>query len=506
VFSHNSGSGDGGGSAFWFEQASSAWRRAYSDTVALSGITHLLMHLLSMRYTNDMDIADEAENLQMGLRLLDMALIVSPDADFGIRVLSDACSAIHTYISKILCKLKQDSDYVDEFPLLPSKIPRRRKKRKENHCDKISNTYNEASNNSLDSKKSTLWGGKFSSTVKEVEYKEIMKLLDNGTTTEVKYGVDDETIYPSVYQPLLIRNAINDWRAMKLWDSSEHHNYHSRGSDIAYLSSKAGRRLVAVEMGGLYTDEKNSASKLMLMDEFIRDHYLAKEEHMNIEEGNTQGNHNRENNLTNTHWQRLRHELDDGEDDHGAHQLASTRKPAVYSRFKHHSFLKKKLSSQDKCKIPFLPPPYLAQYPIFDRIPELRRDIHPIPRVPLFREDKQKKSLAKINFWMGPEATVSPLHYDGRANILCQVRGEKYVRLYDPKYSKYLHARDGVLNNTSQIDIENVDRERFQDFSDLPYKEVILGPGDSLYIPTGQWHFVKALSRSISVNFWFNNG
>jgi len=65
VFSHNSGSGDGGGSAFWFEQASSAWRRAYSDTVALSGITHLLMHLLSMRYTNDMDIADEAENLQV---------------------------------------------------------------------------------------------------------------------------------------------------------------------------------------------------------------------------------------------------------------------------------------------------------------------------------------------------------------------------------------------------------------------------------------------------------
>ena len=35
------------------------------------------------------------------------------------------------------------------------------------------------------------------------------------------------------------------------------------------------------------------------------------------------------------------------------------------------------------------------------------------------------------------------------------------------------------------------------------YTETILSPGDALYIPSGVWHYVRGLSVSLSVNFWF---
>jgi hypothetical protein len=34
--------------------------------------------------------------------------------------------------------------------------------------------------------------------------------------------------------------------------------------------------------------------------------------------------------------------------------------------------------------------------------------------------------------------------------------------------------------------------------------EVMLGPGDALYIPKHVWHQVTSLSNSISVSFWVN--
>ena len=52
-----------------------------------------------------------------------------------------------------------------------------------------------------------------------------------------------------------------------------------------------------------------------------------------------------------------------------------------------------------------------------------------------------------LNMWMGPSKTTSPLHHDPYHNILSQVVGCKYVRLYHPNMSEYLYARKGRMSN-----------------------------------------------------------
>jgi len=147
---------------------------------------------------------------------------------------------------------------------------------------------------------------------------------------------------------------------------------------------------------------------------------------------------------------------------------------------------------------------YLAQHNLFDQIPELRDDFD-IPEYCYTGEDDSDDTA--INIWFGPSETVSPLHTDPKHNCLCQVFGKKYVRLYTEDQSEYLSAfENGILSNTSEIDIEQDESsiaKSFPMFSKARGYECILEEGDILYIPPRCWHFVKSLSTSCSLSFWF---
>jgi hypothetical protein len=188
---------------------------------------------------------------------------------------------------------------------------------------------------------------------------------------------------------------------------------------------------------------------------------------------------------------------------------------------------------------------YLAQHDLFAQLPSLRADIsipdycycEPAPSPHL----THIKSTAKLdepllNAWFGPAGTVSPLHTDPYHNILAQVVGYKYVRLYAPEETLKLYPRsvdeNGVdMSNTSQVDLDEAmeawseiscwhydespnsemlqqlkqDFEsRFPLFHSATYTETILAPGDSLYLPIGWWHYIRSLTPSFSVSFWFN--
>ncbi|KFY23850.1 hypothetical protein V493_05594 [Pseudogymnoascus sp. VKM F-4281 (FW-2241)] len=195
---------------------------------------------------------------------------------------------------------------------------------------------------------------------------------------------------------------------------------------------------------------------------------------------------------------------------------------------------------------------YLAQHNLFSQIPALRADIlipdvcwldPPAPHSssPLAA---QHAAIAKLdepllNAWFGPAGTISPLHVDPYHNILAQVVGRKYVRLYGPRETKRLAPRGeegGVdMGNTSLVDVgawegwdkvpdeeeEKEDgememesespeakrakyKEGFKAFGEARYVDVVLEEGEFLYIPVGWWHYVRSLSVSFSVSFWWN--
>ncbi|KAH9838186.1 Clavaminate synthase-like protein, partial [Teratosphaeria destructans] len=131
-----------------------------------------------------------------------------------------------------------------------------------------------------------------------------------------------------------------------------------------------------------------------------------------------------------------------------------------------------------------------------------------------------------LNAWLGPRGTKTPLHTDPHQNVLCQVVGYKYIRLYPPHESARLYPLgvddNGLcMDNTSSIDIARVRRPplgletevvgaaeeihtRYPLFADAEFVEGILAPGECLYIPLGWWHYVESLSTSFSVSFWWN--
>lgn len=142
---------------------------------------------------------------------------------------------------------------------------------------------------------------------------------------------------------------------------------------------------------------------------------------------------------------------------------------------------------------------YLAQHQLFDQIPELKSDII-IPSYCGLGDCDD----VDINAWFGPQGTVSPLHQDVKHNFLAQVVGKKYIRLYSTEYTSRLYPHSShLLNNTSQVDVERPDLEKFPLFADLPFLECVLSPGEMLYIPPMYWHYVRSLSTSFSVSFWW---
>ncbi|CAN8102131.1 unnamed protein product [Discula destructiva] len=193
---------------------------------------------------------------------------------------------------------------------------------------------------------------------------------------------------------------------------------------------------------------------------------------------------------------------------------------------------------------PAKPTAYLAQHQLFLQLPQLRDDIllpdlcytAPPPHPTDPAQDQPELDEPMLNAWFGPPGTITPLHTDPYHNLLVQVVGRKYVRLYEPQQTRSMRARgkeDGVeMGNTSLLDVgvvegwdgaheedesEGVEEEREEDrldaeaseqdregFRAVPFLDCILEPGDTLHIPIGWWHYVRGLSVSFSVSIWWN--
>lgn len=141
---------------------------------------------------------------------------------------------------------------------------------------------------------------------------------------------------------------------------------------------------------------------------------------------------------------------------------------------------------------------YLAQHPLLDYVPALRKDFR-VPEYVKVGGGTEEDVLA--NVWIGGKGTGTRLHTDTADNLLTQVVGTKAVTLFDASETKHLYARPG--DNFSPCDIDQPDLDAHPELKNAKATTCVLQPGDSLYIPAGCWHWVRATSPSISINFFF---
>lgn len=100
----------------------------------------------------------------------------------------------------------------------------------------------------------------------------------------------------------------------------------------------------------------------------------------------------------------------------------------------------------------------------------------------------------RMGLWIGSAGTHSPMHHDGDDSALCQVVGRKRVRLAPPESLALLDLAEGVYSRWDPIDPEPIDA------GPEPLLELVLAPGELLFIPAGWWHQVDALDFSMTVN------
>ena len=149
---------------------------------------------------------------------------------------------------------------------------------------------------------------------------------------------------------------------------------------------------------------------------------------------------------------------------------------------------------------------YVSQHSLLHQVPGLQ-DHFAVPAFCLGR-------LAAANAWLGTANTTTHLHTDAAENLLCQVAGHKLVRLFPPSVGPYVYqdfvdqkTGNGSVNAFSPVDCEDVETQKraFPLFKKARESEIqtVLGPGETLFVPRGWWHYVRALEPSFSVNFWF---
>jgi hypothetical protein len=432
--------------AFPFKDVPECWRRLFTDSSILKACLLVIQARLKTVKGQDVHVdasSTESSMLNIMVQTLDLAIIMTGAPGIERR----------GWIEKIMYLLEplcEPSSVIEE-----ARLPKRRK------LDSISEDENFP--------KSTAF-------VPSVQHPVARAVAPSFNKFEKYMALPrDPDIGP---RPLIIESVIEHWPARneRPWKLP------------SYLLSKTlnGRRLVPVEIGRSYVDD-GWGQKIISFKEFMNNYLLQRPTNI----------------------------------------IDSTKTPLIVKEPPDDNAVEDDSSQGSRTG-------YLAQHDLFTQIPSLRADISipdycythaslPHPSSPLAAKHSAMRALKEplLNAWLGPAGTISPMHVDPYHNILAQVVGRKYIRLYAPGQSAKLYPRgieDGGVDmcNTSAMDIgvlegwdgTKEDQEealrKYPLYNSAEYVDLILEEGECLYIPLGWWHYVRSLSVSFSVSFWWN--
>jgi hypothetical protein len=155
---------------------------------------------------------------------------------------------------------------------------------------------------------------------------------------------------------------------------------------------------------------------------------------------------------------------------------------------------------------------YIAQAQIADLPRELQAAL-PTPRIV---SEAGKGDIYDSNIWLGIPSTYTPLHKDPNPNLFVQLTSSKVVRLFRPDVGRGIfHRVQMQLGAQSSMSFRGEEMMQGPERSLLEHAvwvnppedghEVVVRPGDALFIPKGWWHSIKSMGTDItaSVNWWF---
>ncbi len=106
------------------------------------------------------------------------------------------------------------------------------------------------------------------------------------------------------------------------------------------------------------------------------------------------------------------------------------------------------------------------------------------------------------NMFFGGKGSVTFLHFDiDMAHIFhTHFNGRKHVLLFDYKWRERLYQIPYATYALEDYDIENPDFTKFPALDGVEGIECFLEHGDTLFMPTGWWHWMKYLDGSFSIS------
>ncbi len=106
------------------------------------------------------------------------------------------------------------------------------------------------------------------------------------------------------------------------------------------------------------------------------------------------------------------------------------------------------------------------------------------------------------NMFFGGKGSVTFLHYDiDLAHIFhTHFNGRKHVILFDYKWKERLYQIPYATYALEDYDVENPNFDKFPALKGVQGIEAFLEHGDTLFMPTGYWHWMKYLDGSFSIS------
>lgn len=146
---------------------------------------------------------------------------------------------------------------------------------------------------------------------------------------------------------------------------------------------------------------------------------------------------------------------------------------------------------------------YLRFSPLMDKNPELKNELN----LSWLQNMQGDRTFAHASYmFVGGIGQKTLLHTDQPCNLYVQIVGEKKWTLFSPDDSALLYPQVGnTAYIKSPVDVDEADHIRFPLFKHARSFEVVLKPGDVLYVPPHTWHFVENLTDTIAVGYRYSS-